>query len=146
MIKVDQYLYRGPRPANPNDLLDKKIGAIISLESGLWDLATNDEYENFDFYKFKIAQISIGLSDFMPPTKNEINRALEAIEYFRSRGVRVYVHCKSGVDRTGFIMAVYRMKKEGWTFKEAHAEWVTRGRHFWYFWWKSELKKYEGSF
>ena len=34
----------------------------------------------------------------------------------------LYLHCKLGQDRTGIVVAAYRMKKEGWTYKEAVAE------------------------
>ena len=35
---------------------------------------------------------------------------------------RVLVHCKDGVDRTGMIVAIYRMTPEGWTSNDALAE------------------------
>jgi len=34
----------------------------------------------------------------------------------------VYVHCKLGQDRTGIIIAAYRMKVEDWSLKDAEAE------------------------
>jgi tyrosine-protein phosphatase SIW14 len=34
----------------------------------------------------------------------------------------VYVHCALGQDRTGIVVAAYRMKKEGWSLQEAEAE------------------------
>lgn len=34
----------------------------------------------------------------------------------------VYVHCRQGQDRTGIVIAAYRMKVEGWSLKEAGAE------------------------
>ncbi|MGH7198705.1 MAG: fused DSP-PTPase phosphatase/NAD kinase-like protein [Candidatus Omnitrophota bacterium] len=34
----------------------------------------------------------------------------------------VYVHCFSGRDRTGMMVALYRMEKEGWSYDEAIAE------------------------
>ncbi len=34
----------------------------------------------------------------------------------------VFVHCQAGADRTGMMVAVYRMTRQGWTSKEALAE------------------------
>jgi protein tyrosine/serine phosphatase len=34
----------------------------------------------------------------------------------------LYVHCWHGVDRTGVMMAVYRMEEEGWSNDDAFAE------------------------
>ncbi len=34
----------------------------------------------------------------------------------------VYVHCRHGQDRTGLVVAAYRMKQEGWALADAEAE------------------------
>jgi protein tyrosine/serine phosphatase len=34
----------------------------------------------------------------------------------------VFVHCKLGKDRTGIVVAAYRMKVEGWPFTLAESE------------------------
>ena len=41
----------------------------------------------------------------------------------------IYVHCEHGVDRTGAMMAVYRMEDEGWSNADAYAEMVSYGAH-----------------
>jgi protein tyrosine phosphatase (PTP) superfamily phosphohydrolase (DUF442 family) len=41
----------------------------------------------------------------------------------------IYVHCKHGVDRTGAMMAVYRMEMEGWSNADALAEMDHFGAH-----------------
>jgi tyrosine-protein phosphatase SIW14 len=44
----------------------------------------------------------------------------------------VYIHCALGKDRTGIVVAAYRMKKKGWTFREAAAEMQAFGfNDFW---------------
>lgn len=35
---------------------------------------------------------------------------------------RVFIHCRTGVDRTGMIVALYRMTHDGWSANDALAE------------------------
>ena len=37
-------------------------------------------------------------------------------------GKKVFVHCRYGDDRTGMMIAAYRMSVEGWTAEEARKE------------------------
>jgi protein tyrosine/serine phosphatase len=39
----------------------------------------------------------------------------------------VYVHCEHGADRTGLLIALFRVVHQGWTRKEANREWVRNG-------------------
>jgi protein-tyrosine phosphatase len=39
-----------------------------------------------------------------------------------NKGKKVFVHCRLGDDRTGMMVAAYRMADEGWTADEAMAE------------------------
>lgn len=39
----------------------------------------------------------------------------------------VYVHCEHGADRTGLLIALYRVIHQGWTREEANREWVRSG-------------------
>jgi tyrosine-protein phosphatase SIW14 len=43
----------------------------------------------------------------------------------------VFVHCKQGADRTGTVIAIYRITHDGWTSKEANEEANRYGMHQW---------------
>jgi protein tyrosine phosphatase (PTP) superfamily phosphohydrolase (DUF442 family) len=44
----------------------------------------------------------------------------------------VYVHCRHGQDRTGIVVAAYRMKQQGWSLADAEAEMEAFGfNHIW---------------
>jgi len=51
-----------------------------------------------------------------------------------NKGKKVFVHCRLGDDRTGMMVAAYRMAEEGWTADEAMIEMksfgFTRAHHF----------------
>lgn len=139
MIQVSRELYRSPRPKDIYQI-PNYIKTVINLESGAFELFNDDCYERQRdgaedlplFFK------SIKCSDITPPNARQVAQFLR----FVAGGGVTLVHCLSGVDRTGFMCAVYRMQIQGWSFKEAHREWVSLGRHPWYFWWTRELKKY----
>jgi protein tyrosine/serine phosphatase len=62
----------------------------------------------------------IALASSDPPKPEQVARFLEIV---RDPSLRpLYVHCLHGVDRTGTMMAVYRMEEEGWGNTEAFAE------------------------
>ena len=51
-----------------------------------------------------------------------------------NQGRKIFVHCRLGDDRTGMMVAAYRMAEEGWTADEAMIEMrsfgFTRAHHF----------------
>jgi protein tyrosine/serine phosphatase len=54
----------------------------------------------------------------------------------------VFVHCKRGSDRTGMVIAIYRILFEGWTSEEAKAEAKRYGLGFW----QVKMKDYIGDY
>lgn len=142
MKKVVPGLFRGPRPKDPEILLDWGINVVINLQSGFFQATQADEYERFDFYGNNITRVDIPMSNFWPPKAWEIVQAFRAIAKAKAEGKNTYIHCMSGVDRTGYLCAVYRMQQCGWSYKEALKEWIDEGRHFWFWWWKHSLEKW----
>jgi tyrosine-protein phosphatase SIW14 len=51
-----------------------------------------------------------------------------------NKGKKIFVHCRLGDDRTGMMVAAYRMAEEGWTADEAMSEMrmfgFTRSHHY----------------
>lgn len=138
IIKVTEGLYRGPRPQNLDEIKSLGIKTIISLESGIYELFHNDTYEEVDWAKEKIQFYWYPENDFFPPEKINVFNILNLII---TSNQPILIHCKSGVDRTGFMVACYRMKVQGWGFDEAWNECKAMGMHWWYYWWKFQLKK-----
>lgn len=53
----------------------------------------------------------------------EVNGYVEALRIMNDPERRpVLVHCGAGTERTGCVVALYRMFEEGWTLQEAYAE------------------------
>jgi protein tyrosine/serine phosphatase len=69
----------------------------------------------------------IALASTDPPAPKDVERFLSIVRDPAARPV--YVHCLHGVDRTGAMLAVYRMEVDGWTNAEAFAEMVHFDTH-----------------
>lgn len=142
MIQVSENLWRGPRPENLEDLQKQGFERIISLESGVYEFFHQDTLETEEQRPKDFGMISylVPMSDITAPSREDVFRVINLILFTKKK---TYLHCKSGVDRTGFVCAAFRMQTQGWTYDAAYAEWVNLGRHWWYDWWKLWLKKYE---
>ena len=54
----------------------------------------------------------------------------------------VFVHCSVGMDRSGVVVAVYRMEVDGWSKEEAEAEMESFGFHWIWFQLKKTVKEW----
>lgn len=138
MKNVTPTIYRGPRPTDLNDLVKVGIRRVIDLESGLYDLLRDDKIEHQFPCEFGIDLYHMPGLAVAPPEKWIVEKAHSLM----CEPKPILVHCASGVDRTGYIVAAFRMRIQGWPFEQAYAEWIAEGRHFYYDWWKRSLKAY----
>ena len=69
--------------------------------------------------------LNISLDGISAPNFSDIDRF---VEIFSDEGnLPVYVHCLHGRERTGFMLAAYRVKVLGWTADEAYREMLQQG-------------------
>ena len=61
------------------------------------------------------------------PEREQVQRVLEVVTDEEAQPV--YVHCLHGVDRTGAMVAVYRIREQGWNNADALAEMEHFGAH-----------------
>ena len=71
------------------------------------------------------------MTGLTPPTEAEIARILGLLEDGKNRPV--FVHCQRGADRTGAVIASYRIDHDGWDNDRALAEARARGMSFFQF-------------
>jgi protein-tyrosine phosphatase len=141
MIQVSPFLWRGPRPKTLEALADRGFKRVINFQSGSQDSLSEDRYELQcrSAYAFGVEVVKIKCSNIFPPTVAQVAHFLDLTD---ANSPETYVHCHSGVDRTGFMCAVFRMREQGWSFDAAYDEWVKLGRHWWFWWWTRELRKW----
>jgi protein tyrosine/serine phosphatase len=115
---VNQHLYRGAQPTIKGiaKLAAMGIKTIINLR-GEGDLSRN---EMEAARRAGVQYRSVPMPNLSKPSDNDVNEALSIIN--DQQNWPVFVHCKHGEDRTGLIIACYRISRDGWSDKEALKE------------------------
>lgn len=141
MIKVTEYIFRGPH-LDPGFLDIRGIVATLDLETGMRFIGDGSPLEEaLIAAEHNIRVWAHPLGAIFPPTTKELKDALNLL--FRERRGGVYVHCAKGVDRTGMVIAAYRILEQGWSPREAAKEAIAQGMHFIYWWWLIQLWRLE---
>ncbi len=112
--RVTPNIYRGAQPLPEGYATLKKMGVrtVINLRT------TSSEKKAVESAGMKSVEVPLSvLSDVNPKAVDSI------IDIMKDPSNQpVYVHCRQGQDRTGIIVAAYRMKVNGWSFADAEAE------------------------
>ena len=115
--KVSEALYRGAQPSaeGMQELKNMGIKTVVNLRTWHSDLG---KLGDTGLESIHIPMIALY------PKEEHVIRVLQLVtdkEY-----APVFVHCKHGADRTGIIVASYRIVVEGWS-KEKAIEEMTQG-------------------
>lgn len=134
--KIDDCLLRGGQPKEKgfNSLKSMGVKTILSLRGQNEELLREKELAQnlgMNFY-------NIPMSVYKQPSNEQITEFLGIVS--DKSNLPVFVHCESGRDRTGAIVALYRVAIYGWGPKEAYKEAKKFG--FWPYKGDAELKKF----
>lgn len=116
--KINDRLYRGAQPKK--DGLQKLQSLGVKTILNLRGESEETNRQQADAESLGIKYFVVPMSNAGRPTEEQVERALSIIE--NPENGPVFVHCKRGADRTGAIIAVYRMKHDGWTDEQALKE------------------------
>ena len=138
IVKVSEGIYRGPRPADLNELESLKIHTILNLEDNSEAIQKESEAAK----RRGMVMINIPMSGILRPKPADLLRAVKIIEDPDSHPV--YVHCLHGRDRTGFVIAADKIMHHGWSVENAYQEAVDNGHNTWFqeliLGWKESLR------
>lgn len=118
------------------ELKSLAVRSILSLEDEGGDSALAD-VERQAAATQDIAFKWQPMSPSAQPTLAQINKALLFITTPANQPV--LVHCKHGSDRTGIVLAAYRIRYDHWTKAQAVAEMKEYGHYSGLFWWDDIL-------
>jgi tyrosine-protein phosphatase SIW14 len=124
--EVTPALYRGGLLNGEGIKALKKLGINVVV-----DTHANDESEERDVRKLGMQYVAIPWH--CPRPHDEVFAKFLKVVH-DNQGKKIFVHCRLGDDRTGMMVAAYRMAEEGWTADEAMKEMssfgFTRSHHF----------------
>lgn len=116
--KINDQLYRGaqPRQDGMKQIAALGIKTVINLRGE--DESTRDEA--VEASAAGLRYFSMPLSGFRRPKDEQVEKILALIG--DSHNWPVFVHCHHGEDRTGIIIAAYRISQDGWSAEQAKKE------------------------
>jgi uncharacterized protein (TIGR01244 family) len=114
--KVNDRLYRGAQPTEEGWKSLSKLGVKTVV-----DLRLTDEHsttaEQTAVKAAGMQYVNIPMHGMVVPSDETIAKVLALMN--SDAAGPVFVHCKRGADRTGAVIAVYRMAHDGWTNDKA---------------------------
>lgn len=135
---INANLYRGAQPTGEGfrQLAKRGIKTVINLRND----DKNALLEKTEVLRAGMKYINLPLGNWLGPKDEEIAEILKQIN--SSENQPVFVHCKRGADRTGTVIAVYRISHDGWTAKQAQSEAESYDFGWWQFWMRNYIKDY----
>ena len=137
--QVSENLYRGAQPREKGLELLAQLGiqTIINLRgSGTQTRADEEEAKALGLTYYHVP-----LPVWGRPRNTSIETILEIIS--KSESGRVFIHCKDGVDRTGTIVALFRVTRESWPTEKAIAEARQQGMRRYQVWMRDYIEDYD---
>jgi uncharacterized protein (TIGR01244 family) len=116
--RVNERLYRGAQPKKEGmkKLVELGVKTIVNLRGESEDTRMEEnEAKRLGLNYFNVPMSSVG-----KPTDEQVDRVFEILD--ATENAPVFVHCRRGADRTGVIVAIYRVTREGWTAERSIEE------------------------
>jgi tyrosine-protein phosphatase SIW14 len=122
-------VYRGGQPTDEGFQYLAKIGvkAVIDLREEGEGRRNEESVVTTAGMKY----INVPMTGLTPPTDGEISKILGILEDGATGPV--FVHCQRGADRTGAVIASYRIEHDGWDNGRALKEAMANGMSFFQF-------------
>lgn len=123
--RVTPWLFRGGQPGAEGIATLKELGirTVVNLRSGRRHVNAEREAVIAAGINF----INIPLSYWFLPTEKIIDEFLALLDDESTHPL--FVHCLHGADRTGLLVAMYRVARQNWRVEDAYKEMKLCGFH-----------------
>ncbi|HEY3938034.1 MAG TPA: tyrosine-protein phosphatase [Bryobacteraceae bacterium] len=116
--EVNDHLYRGGEPSLVG--LEELAAQGVKLVIDLRENGKATDFEKIQVKKLGMKYVNLPLRPFSAPTQGQMEQALSLL--LQSNSQTVFVHCRRGKDRTGTVIACYRIEHDRWTNSKALEE------------------------
>lgn len=162
-------IYAGGNPVSKADgdrgmraLAALGIATVVNLQGGdvddsiagwwTWAVEPGEDAEAIAaerrfFEERGAAYFNFPLCSHKPVTAQEDRDIRSALQVLASatQDRPAFLHCEHGADRTGLVIALYRVLYQSWSPQDAHREWVSNGHGRISRWFTGDLDVYFGS-
>ncbi len=141
--QVNEQIYRGGQPTEAGIKKlkqDFNIKTVINLRGADERAKREESWAKQAGINF----INVPQHNWFGPKDEKIEKIFSLINAAENQPV--FIHCKRGSDRTGTIIAVYRITHDGFTAKQANEEAGKFGFGWWQFWMKDYIDDYYKEF
>lgn len=111
---IDPYVVLGARPFAADVPVLRQLGirAVVN---------TCEEYVGpvAEYQQHQIVQLHIPTTDFVHPSLEDVDQAVEFIQQHVADGNKVYIHCKAGRARSATVAICWLMKYRSMTAQQA---------------------------
>ncbi len=116
--RVTEGLYRGGQPDSQGyrRLQEMGIDIVVNLNTSRKNVAR----EKAEVESRGMQQVSLPWSPRALPADDQVAEFLRLLR--ENPDKKIFVHCQRGADRTGVMVAIFRIARQGWTPDQALAE------------------------
>ena len=132
--QVNDHIYRGAQPTTEGFQQLAKLGVktVIDLRETDSRSTTEKKVVEADGMRY----VNIPLRGMSAPSSADVAKVLALFN--DPKAGPVFVHCRRGADRTGTVVACYRISHDGWNNSKALTEAKTNGMS----WMEVSMRKY----
>ena len=137
--QVDEHIYRGAQPTAEGFKYLATLGVKTVLDLREDDARSSQEAQVVT--SLDMQYVNVPMSGLTPPTEAETAKILALLE--DGKAGTVFVHCWRGADRTGAVIAAYRIDHDHWDNSRALKEALSCGMSFFQFPRQSYIRKFQ---
>jgi tyrosine-protein phosphatase SIW14 len=139
--QVNEKIYRGGQPSGEawSGLAKLGVKTVIDLRQP-GEHATAEEEKAVTAAGMKY--VNIPMKGVVAPSEGQVSQAMDLL---LNSPEPVFIHCRRGSDRTGTIVACYRMYHDKWNNKQALSEAKSLGMSWTQFGMKGYLKSFKAN-